>query len=80
VLGLDLPERFVQDVRDRQVVSLALQRLQKTQRIELELILETAKAKNISDSWVRALQIALTLNPSLTFLKDLLKNSLPKLQ
>jgi hypothetical protein len=53
VLGLGLPPCFEQDVTDQQI--LGIQGLNKAQLIELEPILEAAKAADISDSWVKAL-------------------------
>lgn len=60
VIGLGLPPCFEQDVSDRQI--LAIQGLHKAQLIELDPILEAAKAANISESWVKALEVCIRQN------------------
>jgi hypothetical protein len=57
VLGLGLPPCFEQDVTDQQI--LGIQGLSKAQLIELEPILEAAKAADISDSWMKALDLCI---------------------
>lgn len=60
VMGLGLPPCFEQDVTDKEILNL--KGLQEAQITELEPILETAKAANLSDSWVGALEQCIERN------------------
>lgn len=60
VVGVDLPPCFQEDVSDAQI--LGLQKVKDAQLEELSLILTTAKAEGISDSWVTALAKSIEQN------------------
>jgi len=77
VLGLSLPDCFEQDVTEQQI--LQLKGLKQSSLYHFELILEVAKANNLSDSWVRALEKCVIRNRPLTSLKAVLKDRLRKL-
>ncbi|NEP02197.1 MAG: hypothetical protein F6K58_26780 [Symploca sp. SIO2E9] len=59
-IGADLPPCFEQDISDAQILNL--QKVKSAQLDELALILETARAKDISDSWVKALEKSIERN------------------
>lgn len=62
LLGLGLPGCFEQDVTNQQILALTLKGLSKSKLDQLKPILVTAKAKNISDSWVFALEMGFFVN------------------
>jgi hypothetical protein len=69
VMGIDLPACFEQDPTDHQV--FGIKALKKSQLIELYPILAAAKAADISDTWVKALDQCIKRNQILSKLKEL---------
>jgi len=67
VMGIALPACFEQDVTNEQILSINA--VKKSQLIELYPILEAAKAANISESWVTALEKAIQRNQRRAVLK-----------
>lgn len=77
-LGLGLPPCFERDATDAQLREL--KKVKPAQLAELELILATAKAKNISDSWTSALETGIKRNRRswvMAGYKETLKKQLP---
>ena len=78
VLGLGLPPCFEQDVTDEQI--LGMKKLKKAQLIELYPILEAAKVRGITDSWVKSLDQFIAANHRHVWLEEsraLLRKRLP---
>jgi hypothetical protein len=61
-LGYEIPQCFPHDVTIDRILNLTAKTLNKPQKIELELVLERAKANRITESWVKTLEIALGTN------------------
>jgi hypothetical protein len=68
VMGIALPPCFEEDVTPDQI--LAIKNLEKAQLIELEPILEAAKAQSISENWVSALEKCIASNQRQAWLKE----------
>lgn len=81
LLGSSLPSCFEQDVTDEQIVKL---RVKGVSLEVLENLLQTAKASQISDSWVKALEKCVQRNKMMGFVEDRLpvawKNRLRQLK
>jgi hypothetical protein len=73
ILGVDLPACFEQDVTDRQI---ATTRVKGTSLEIWETLLARAKAENISDPWVQAVETAIMRNRLLAFLESNLPKNL----
>jgi hypothetical protein len=78
VLGLGLPACFEQDVTDEQI--LGMKKLKKAQLIELYPILEAAKARGITEPWVKSLDQFIAANHRQVWLEEsraMLRKRLP---
>ncbi|MFB8791396.1 MAG: hypothetical protein U7123_21810 [Potamolinea sp.] len=79
VMGVGLPPCFAEDVTERQISEI--RGLKKAQLIELEPILETAKARGITEGWVNALEKCIASNQRQAWLEEYranLKKSFPQ--